>query len=155
MRLKAIFLLASVLACLSAPALAKSDKPKDGDDATVNPGGNTPNGNAHGVSDTNGSGGEHGADGTEGKNPKTPNQSAPPKKLKAGEEALEAVESGRALPLATMIRKAEAATDARVIDAQLTTVDGFLLYRLTMLDQQGRVWRSNWYARTGNLVAAQ
>jgi uncharacterized membrane protein YkoI len=155
MRLKSIFLLASALACLGAPALAKSDKPKDADDATVNQGGNTPNGNAHGVSGTNGSGSDHGKGTAESKNPKSADESAPPKKLKAGEEALEAVESGRALPLATMIRKAEAATAARVIDAQLTTIDGFLLYRLTMLDQHGRVWRSNWYARTGNIVATQ
>lgn len=151
--MKAIFVLASVLACLGSPAFAQPDKQKNENGAAANSEGNTPKGNAYGTTGTNGSAGDHGVGPPEGKNPKGPNDAAPPKTLKAGEEAIEAVESGRALPLATMIRKAEAATDARVIDAQLTTVDGFLLYRLTMLDPQGRVWRSNWYARTGNIVA--
>lgn len=63
-----------------------------------------------------------------------------------------AVESHEALPLAQIARIAESRSDGRVIDAQLLTVQGVLLYRLTLLDDTGRSWREYYVARTGNPV---
>lgn len=63
-----------------------------------------------------------------------------------------AVENNEALPLAQLVRIVEAKSTGRVIDAQLLTIQGVLLYRLTLLDEAGRTWREYFVARTGNPV---
>ena len=68
--------------------------------------------------------------------------------------ALEAVASGRALPLAEILALARAETDAEIVDAQLITAEGFLLYELTVVEPNGDVSQLYFYARSGNRVRA-
>jgi hypothetical protein len=70
----------------------------------------------------------------------------------AADQALEAVESGRAVPLDRVLNQARSATGGDLIDTQLMTVQGFLLYELRMLLPDGRVERMYYYANTGNPV---
>jgi hypothetical protein len=63
-----------------------------------------------------------------------------------------ALERRDALPLAEIVAIAESRRNARMINAELVEVDGFLLYLLTMLDETGHSWRDYYYARTGNPV---
>ncbi len=69
--------------------------------------------------------------------------------------ALEAVKSGQALPLSSIVPLAETKWGGRVIDAELVRVQGTLLYRLTMLDDNGVSRRVYYQARTGRPVATR
>ena len=69
--------------------------------------------------------------------------------------ALEAVKSGQALPLGSIVPLAETKWGGRVIDAELVRVQGTLLYRLTMLDDNGVSRRVYYQARTGRPVATR
>lgn len=68
------------------------------------------------------------------------------------DEIRRALERRDALPLAEIVSIAESRHNARMIDAELVEVDGFLLYLLTMLDETGHSWRDYYYARTGKPV---
>jgi hypothetical protein len=65
--------------------------------------------------------------------------------------AVRAVEDLRALPLETIATKVHETTPGEIIDAQLITVDGFLLYEVKVLDGE-RLSVDYYYARSGNKV---
>ncbi|HEV7293156.1 MAG TPA: hypothetical protein VGN79_12635, partial [Devosia sp.] len=64
--------------------------------------------------------------------------------------ALEAVRSGIAVPLETLLPDLEARTEGgSLIDAELIRVKGFLLYAVKVLTPAGRVQTEYYLARTG------
>lgn len=71
------------------------------------------------------------------------------------EAALQAVKSDRALPLDKIIALAKQYTNGEIIDAQLVTVRGFLLYDLKVLDAKGDVGDLYFYAVSGKIVRTQ
>lgn len=71
------------------------------------------------------------------------------------EAALQAVKSDRALPLDKIIALAKQYTSGEIIDAQLVTVRGFLLYDLKVLDAKGDVGDLYFYAVSGKIVRTQ
>ncbi len=66
--------------------------------------------------------------------------------------ALEAVRSGKAVPLESLLPDVRANTGGEVIDAELLTVDGFLLYGIKVLTPAGRVSVQYYYANSGRPV---
>ena len=66
--------------------------------------------------------------------------------------ALEAVQSGRAVPLETVLPDVRATSGGEVIDAELVTVNGFLLYAIKVLTPAGRVSVQYYYANSGRRV---
>jgi uncharacterized membrane protein YkoI len=66
--------------------------------------------------------------------------------------AIEAVESRRALPLEQIITKARLHTQGEIIDAQLVSVEGFLLYELKVVEANGDVDELYFYALSGERV---
>jgi hypothetical protein len=68
------------------------------------------------------------------------------------ETALAAVKSDRALSLDKILAAARRYTDGDIIDAQLITARGFLLYDLKVLDTKGNVGDLYFYALSGKLV---
>lgn len=68
------------------------------------------------------------------------------------ENALNAVRSNAALPLDRIMQIARQQTDAEIIDAQLISVRGFLLYDLKLLDAKGDVSHLYFYAKSGRIV---
>lgn len=157
MRLTAIFV-ALLLLAATAPAWAKEDKatpsPPGQSEAHSPPRGGEPNGHAP-------SGQDHTPPGQEKNKQTPPGQDKADGDVPPGQqhhpqaeqdEAQAAVESNDALPLARIVEIAQVSKAGRVIDAKLVRIDGFLLYELTMLDDDGRSWRDYYYARTGNPV---
>ena len=71
------------------------------------------------------------------------------------DQALEAVQAGRAVPFDRVLSQAQSATGGDLIDTRLMTVDGFLLYELRMLQPDGTVDRLYYYASTGNRVTTR
>lgn len=68
--------------------------------------------------------------------------------------ALEAVQSGRALPLAEIMALARRETAGDIVDARLISAAGFLLYELTVVGPSGDVSELYFYARSGDRVRA-
>jgi len=68
------------------------------------------------------------------------------------EQALAAVRSQHALSLDKIIAAARQYTDADIIDAQLITARGFLLYDLKVLNTKGDVADLYFYAQSGKIV---
>ena len=68
------------------------------------------------------------------------------------ERATDAVNSGRAVSLDRVLRPAQEQTGGTLIDTQLLSVDGFLLYELKMLLPDGTLDTLYYYAQTGNPV---
>ncbi len=69
--------------------------------------------------------------------------------------ALEAVQSGRAVPLETILPDLEARTGGQMIDARLVSLRGFLLYEIKVLTPGGRVDVRYYYAQSGLPVRGQ
>ncbi len=166
MRIFAILVAAFAMSLTAAPALAQSGKTPPGQAAKADqaePPGQSRGANPPGP-DGNGPPGQNkdgpNPPGPDGDGPPGPDGNGPPGHAGDGSGASsdqnaahEAVQSDRALPLARIVSIAEERSDAgHVIDAELLTIDGVLLYRLTMLDDSGRSWREYYYARTGNPV---
>jgi hypothetical protein len=82
-------------------------------------------------------------------------ETAPGETLSPQDSALEAVRTDRALPLDQIIARAGEVTDGQVIDAQLITLRGFLLYELKVLEPTGDVVDLYFYARSGEAVRTQ
>ncbi|HAO24626.1 MULTISPECIES: PepSY domain-containing protein [unclassified Methylophaga] len=61
-------------------------------------------------------------------------------------------ESGKILPLETIIEKAKAYRKGEVIDTELERDDGMLVYEIEILDEQGRVWELEFDATNGDLL---
>ncbi len=68
------------------------------------------------------------------------------------EFALQAVRSGRALPLEDMLFLARLSYEGEVIDVHLVTARGILLYQLTFLATDGEIFDTYFYAANGNPV---
>ena len=68
------------------------------------------------------------------------------------EQALAAVKSQHALSLDKIMAAARQYTDGEIIDAQLITARGFLLYDLKVLDTKGDVADLYFYAQSGKIV---
>ena len=69
--------------------------------------------------------------------------------------ALEAVQSGRAVPLQTILPDLQSRTGGQMIDARLVSVQGFLLYAIKVLTPEGRVEVKYYYAQSGLPVRGQ
>ena len=68
------------------------------------------------------------------------------------EQALAAIKSQRAVGLDKILAAARQYTDGDIIDAQLITARGFLLYDLKVLDTKGDVGDLYFYAQSGKIV---
>lgn len=90
-----------------------------------------------------------------GASPSPSGGSAPAQGVAEEDRALEAVRTGRAVPLDRVLSKAQSATGGDLIDTRLLTVEGFLLYELRMLLPDGTVDRLYYYASTGNPVTTR
>lgn len=66
--------------------------------------------------------------------------------------AIEAVKSNRALPLEQIMTKARLHTQGEIVDAQLVSVRGFLLYELKVVEANGDVDELYFYASSGEPV---
>lgn len=68
------------------------------------------------------------------------------------EDALRAVQSGEAVPLAHIAESLRESDAGEVIDAKLVQSGQFLLYQLKVLSADGRVTNQLYYARSGQPV---
>lgn len=68
------------------------------------------------------------------------------------ERAVEAVNSGAAVPAETVIATAIARQQGDIIDVHLILVRGFLLYELKVLGPDGEISGMYFYARNGQMV---
>lgn len=66
--------------------------------------------------------------------------------------AIDAVKSYRALPLEQIMTKARLHTQGEIVDAQLISLNGFLLYELKVVEANGDVDELYFYALSGELV---
>lgn len=66
--------------------------------------------------------------------------------------ALQAVRSGRALPLEDIMLRAKLLTDGEIIDAQLVSLQEVLLYEIKVLGKSGDVSELYFFARTGEFL---
>ncbi len=62
------------------------------------------------------------------------------------------MQAGRAVPLTTIVDELNTRAAGEMIDAQLMTANGFLLYAVKVLSDSGRVSTEYYYARTGRRV---
>jgi uncharacterized membrane protein YkoI len=70
--------------------------------------------------------------------------------LDAGQsEAFDAVTEGRAMPLEDILNLADREEIGEVLDADLITVQGMLLYELRVIDANGAVSEVYYYAKSG------
>ena len=76
----------------------------------------------------------------------------PSTEILSQDDALAAVENRRAVPLEQIMAEAARLTDGQIIDAQLITLRGFLLYELKVLETTGDVVELYFYARSGQVV---
>lgn len=149
------------LAPLTAPSLSigKDGDEKPGGQEQANNGNGNANSNSNANSDSNSNANtnanENGNAAGEGKkdSPGKSSESGAPAPTSSAEVdqdlALEAVESNRAVPLETITEAIKATDAGEVIDAQLITVNNFLLYEVTVLSDTGKVSKIYYYARSG------
>jgi hypothetical protein len=135
-----------VLLALLAPAsgaLAKSDNAGSNGEAGAS--------ESHAGSDNNDNGNNGNAGGNRGggKPADTPGGGPPDKDQDA---ALDAVESGEAVPLENILSEVERNSGGEVLDAHQMLVRGFLLYEIKVLEPGGRVKDLYYYAKSGRPV---
>jgi len=65
------------------------------------------------------------------------------------DDALAAVNAGRAVELSAILPDVRARTGGEVINAQLQQVGTFLIYAVTVLTPSGQVFTEHYYARSG------
>lgn len=63
--------------------------------------------------------------------------------------ALDAVKSGKAVPLENIVTNVQQKVGGEVLDAHQFTERGFLLYEITVLQSDGKVKRVYYYAKSG------
>ena len=68
------------------------------------------------------------------------------------DEALDAVRGEKALPLDQIIAAARHVTQGEIVNAELETVDGTLLYKLKVLEESGDVREFYFQAQSGALA---
>ena len=64
-------------------------------------------------------------------------------------EALEAMQTGTAVPLQSILPDVESRTGGQIINAHLREVDGALLYAVTVLTPEGKVTTEYYHAQSG------
>jgi hypothetical protein len=79
----------------------------------------------------------------------------PPLSVDAEEEALNAVQSGQAVPLSRIVGILERTNGGKVLDAKLVKAGDVLLYRLKLLLPNGSVITESYHAPTGQLIDQQ
>lgn len=151
---------------------SNKDHAKNQNNGNGNGGNNGNSGNSNNGNTGKGHGGDSGGGNSEGggangngkgKGGESGNKSAPsggasgsavraPGGASDQDDALGAVQSGQALPLARITSIAEAKWGGRVIDAELLRARGALLYRLTILSDSGVSRRVYYQAATGQPV---
>lgn len=67
-------------------------------------------------------------------------------------EAQRLRQSGRILPLETIVQRAKAVHPGKLLDIELERDDGRYVYELEMLDERGVVWELKYDAATGALL---
>jgi Peptidase propeptide and YPEB domain len=67
-------------------------------------------------------------------------------------EAQRLRESGRILPLETIVQRAQALHPGKLLDIELEREDGRYVYELELLDERGVVWELEYDAATGTLL---
>jgi hypothetical protein len=140
----------ALLLALSPPAWAQGqghdgNAQGNGNEQSENAGGN----NGQGKGNDQGNGNDAVPD-----NPgatRKPNDSSPPARPRelSEEEALAAVEAGKAVELATILPDVRSRTGGEVINAQLQQAGDFLIYAVTVLTPSGQVLTERYYARSG------
>ena len=68
------------------------------------------------------------------------------------DDALQAVRSGRALPLEDIMQRAQSRTDGEIIDAQLVSLQDVLLYEIKVLGKSGDVTDLYFFTQTGEYL---
>lgn len=149
---------------LKQPKEAKEPKPKGAKDAKPKDE-KPPKDNGAGNGSANGNGATDGNPNDKGNGKPVPDKAAKavgkpaaataPSTPLDQDLALDAVARGEALPLARIVRLAQANWPGRVIDAQLVRVGGVLLYRLTLLSDDGVSRRVYCNAKSGAPVEAR
>lgn len=71
------------------------------------------------------------------------------------ERVRRAVEAGQILPLKDILAKAESAYLGQIIEAELESKDGTMVYEIKLLTTDGRVMKLLYDARTGELLKAK
>ncbi|MBD8065702.1 hypothetical protein IC608_09465 [Devosia sp. PTR5] len=71
------------------------------------------------------------------------------------DQALAAVQSGHATPLAELANQIETSNNGRVIDAELLSVRGMLVYALKVLSASGKLGTQYYYARSGSYIGSE
>lgn len=120
-----------------------------GSNSGSGPGSNSGNGNGAGHSNAGGNGAGQG----HGSGPRDANK-GPEVTIPDHEVARRAVESGAAKPLSEIIASAGTVAPGNILDAELVTVNGFLLYRVKVF-QGGEVKNLYFYAKSGLPVRGQ
>ena len=140
-----------VLAALSQPVSAQGqgNGQGPGENGGGQGGGNGQGQNGNAGSGSNGQNGNASGD-TRGEG-KANGPPAGAKELSES-DALAAVESGRAVELATILPDVRSRTGGEVINAQLQQVGAFLIYAVTVLTPSGQVLTEHYYARSGTHV---
>lgn len=120
------------------------------------------NGNGGQNSDTENNGNDHGNDdhgngdnnGSRGRETGTESpSSAPQAAVELSESAaLQSVESGRSVPLQSILPDVKARTGGEIINAQLQQVNGVLLYAIKVLTPDGKVMAEYYDAQSGRHV---
>jgi uncharacterized membrane protein YkoI len=80
---------------------------------------------------------------------------APYGALRAEEDYREAQrlrQSGKILPLETIVQRAKAVRPGKLIDIELEREDGRYVYELELLDERGVIWELKYDAATGALL---
>ncbi len=146
-----LLLVAGLLApgqAFADPGNVNSDHSQHSNNGNTNGAGN---GNANGADKGNGN--SNGALGGGSVSITVPDAGSTPTSSTTDQNnALEAVKSGKAMPLSDIVARAEAKWGGRVIDAKLVQAKGVLVYRLTMLSDAGLSRRVYYEALSGRPV---
>jgi len=71
------------------------------------------------------------------------------------ERAKQLMETGEILPLEDILKNARNIYSGNIIEVELETEDGQLIYELEILDKKGKVWELKFDAYTGKLIKTE
>jgi len=146
--------LASFLIVLSAiaiqPAHAQGNSQGNGNSQEHGNSGDNGNGGDNSNSDSNGGGSDNSSNGASSNAGGANANSSSNAPAKADKDlALDAVRAEDAVPLQQILQSVRQSTTDKVIDAQLFSVDGVLVYEVKVLAPGGRVSVFHYYAGSG------
>jgi hypothetical protein len=120
----------------------------NGSSGNGNAGGNS--GNTNGVGIGNGNAGDALKDAADvPEDVPAANPADVPQQSTDQDAALDAVKSGKAVPLENIVTNVQQKVGGEVLDAHQFTERGFLLYEITVLQSDGKVKRVYYYAKSG------